>query len=81
MDFFLFQQLSCLYVYDSGIPVPVRIRKQSRYTGVRRLALTYRAVGLPASDATGKFAQSWYTGFRVLRVKARDELIARKRVG
>ena len=58
------QLLSCLYLYDSGIPVPVRIIKQSRYTGVRRLALTYRAACIPASDATGKFVQSRYTGVR-----------------
>ena len=57
------QLLYCLYLYDSGIQVmPVRIRKQSRYTGVRRLALTFRAVSIPASDATGKFVQSRYTG-------------------
>ena len=60
----IFQLLSCLYLYDSDIQVPVRIRKQSRYTGVRRLALTYRAAGIPASDATEKFAQSRYTGVR-----------------
>ena len=60
----IFQLLSYLYIYDSGILVPVRIRKQSRYTGVRRLALTYRAAGIPAYDATGKFAQSRYTGVR-----------------
>ena len=60
----IFQHLSCLYLYDSGIPVPVRITKQRRYTGVRRLALTYRATGIQASDATGKFAQSRYTGVR-----------------
>ena len=61
MEKFNFQLLSCLYLNDSGIPVPVRIRKQSRYTGVRRLALTYRAAGIPASDVTGKFVQSRYT--------------------
>ena len=60
----IFQLLSCLYLYDSGIPVPVRIRKQSQYIDVRRLALTYRAAGIPASDATGKFAQSRYSGVR-----------------
>ena len=60
----IFQLLSCLYLYDSGIQVPVRIRKQSRYTGVQRLALTYHAAGIPASNATGKFVQSQYTGFR-----------------
>ena len=77
MEKIIFQLLSCLYLYDSGIPVPVRIGKQSRYTGVRRLALTYRATGIPATDATGKlckagipvwdatgkFVQSRYTGF------------------
>ena len=56
MEEIIFQLLSRLYLYDSGIQVPVRIRKQSRYTGVRRLALTYRSAGIPASDATGKFA-------------------------
>ena len=64
MEKIIFQLLSCLYLYDSGIQVPVHIRKQSRYTGVRRLALTYHAAGIPASDATGMFAQSRYTGFR-----------------
>ena len=53
-----------MYLYDSDIPVPVLIRKQSRYTGVRRLALTHRAAGISASDATGKFVQSRYTGVR-----------------
>ena len=60
----IFQLLSFLYLYDSGIQVPVRIRKQSRYTGFRRLALTYRAAGIPTSDATGKFVQSRYIGVR-----------------
>ena len=64
MGTIIFQLLSCLYLYDSGMPVPVSSRKQSRYTGVRRLALTYRAAGIPASDATGKFAQRRYTGVR-----------------
>ena len=39
----IFQLLPCLYrlyLYDSGIPVPVHIRKHSRYTGVRHVALT-----------------------------------------
>ena len=60
----IFQLLSCPYLYDSGIPVPVRIRKQSWYTDFWRLALTYRAAGISTSDAVGKFAQSRYTGFR-----------------
>ena len=60
----IFQLLSCLYLYDSDIQVPVRIRKQSRYTGFLRLELTYHAAGIPASDATGKFAQNRYTGVR-----------------
>ena len=62
MENIIFQLLSCLYLYDSGIQMPIRIRKQSRYTGVRRLALTYCATGISASDATGKFSQSRYTG-------------------
>ena len=52
----IFQLLSGLYLYDSGIQVPVHIRKQSRYTDFWRLALTYRAAGIPTSDATVKFA-------------------------
>ena len=64
METIIFQLLSCLSLYDSGIQVPVRIRKQSRYTSVRRLALTYGSAGIPASDATWKFPQSRYTGVR-----------------
>ena len=60
----IFQLLSFLYLYDSDIQVPVFIRKQSRYTDFWRLSLTYRAAGILTSDATGKFAQSRYTGFR-----------------
>ena len=62
MEIIIFQLLSCLYLYDSGIPVSVCIRKQIRYTGfwpvtlitvppVYRLlavALIYRAAGIPA---------------------------------
>ena len=51
MEEIIFQLLSCLYLYDSGIPVPEHIRKQSRYTGIWRLALIYRAVGIPTSGA------------------------------
>ena len=40
MKIIIFQLLSCLYLYDSGIPVPVRIRKQIRYTGFWPVALT-----------------------------------------
>ena len=60
----IIQLLSCLYLYDSGIQVPVHIKKQSWYTGFRRQALTYRSASIPASDTTGKFAQSRYTGFQ-----------------
>ena len=63
MEIIIFQLLSCLYLYDSGIPVPVRIRKQIRYTGLWPVALItvppaywllvvaliYRAAGIPAS--------------------------------
>ena len=33
MEIIIFQLLSCLYLYDAGIPLPVCIRKQIRYTG------------------------------------------------
>ena len=33
MEIIIFQLLSCLYLYDSDIPVPIRIRKQIWYTG------------------------------------------------
>ena len=46
MEKIIFQLLSCLYLYDSGIPVPVCIRKQSQSTDFWRLALIYRAIGL-----------------------------------
>ena len=39
MEIIIFQLLSCLYLYDSGNPVPVRIRKQIRYTGFWPVAL------------------------------------------
>ena len=39
MALIIFQLLSCLYLYDSGIPVPVCIRKQIRYTGFWPVAL------------------------------------------
>ena len=58
METIIFQLLSCLYLYDLGIQVPVCIRKQSLSTDFWRLALIYRADGLPTSDAVGKFAQS-----------------------
>ena len=51
MGTIIFQLLSCLYLYVSGIPVPVRIRKQSRYTNFWRRALTYRAATIPTFGA------------------------------
>ena len=53
----IFQLLSCLYLYDSSMPVPVCIRKQRWSTDFWRLALIYRAVGVPTFGAVGKFAQ------------------------
>ena len=76
MEKIIFQLLSCLYLYDLGFPVSVRNRKQNWYTDFWRLALTFRAdgiptsgvdfraAGIPTSDAVGKYAQSRYTGFR-----------------
>ena len=77
MDIIILQLLSYLYLYVSGIPVPVRIRKQIRYTGfwpvalntvlpvyrILAVALIYRTAGIPTSGAVVKFAQSRYTGF------------------
>ena len=75
METIIFQLLSCLYLYDSGMMGPVCIRKQSLYTVFRRLytvpqvyrllvrAVTYRADGIPHSGGVGKFAQSQYTDF------------------
>ena len=58
------QLLSCLYLYDSGIQVPVRIRKpKSVYrflTPGVDIPCQSRATGIPTSDATGKFAQPVY---------------------
>ena len=65
MEIIIFQLLSCLYLYDSGILVPVRIRKQIRYTGfwpgaLRTVPPVYRplacgvdnrAAGIPASGS------------------------------
>ena len=72
MEIIIFQLLSCLYFYDSGIEVPVCIRKPSRSTdyqqgrsytvpSVNRLpagAFIYRAVGQQTPGSVGKFAQS-----------------------
>ena len=63
MEIIIFQLLSCLYPYDSGIPLPIHIRKQIRYTGFWPVVLIYRAAGIPTSGAGVKFAQSRYTGF------------------
>ena len=51
MEKIIFQLLSYLYLYDSGIPVPGCIKKQSLYTDFWRLALIHRAVGIPTSGA------------------------------
>ena len=51
MEKIIFQLMSCLYLYDSGISVSVCIRKQSLYTDFWRLALIHRAVGIQTSGA------------------------------
>ena len=75
METIIFQPLSCLYLYYSGMLGPVCIRKQSPSSGGWRLytvpqvyrllarAVTYRADGIPYSGSVGKFAQSRYTDF------------------
>ena len=47
----IFQLLSCLYFYDSGIEVPVCIRKPSRSTVYQPVAFIYRAVGQQSPGA------------------------------
>ena len=77
MEIIIFQLLSCLHLYDSGIPVPVRIRKQIRYTGFWPVALITvppvyrilacgvdnRAAGIPASGGCVGIPCRRYTGF------------------
>ena len=63
METIIFQLLSCLYLYNSGVQGPVCIRKQSLYNVFWRLALIHRAAGIPTSGGVGKFAQSRYTDF------------------
>ena len=63
MEIIIFQLLSCLYLYDSGIPVPVRIRKQIRYTGFWPVALIYRAAGIPDSCGGVDILCRRYTDF------------------
>ena len=63
MEKIIFQLLSCLYLYDSGIPVLVRIRKQIRYSGFWPVALIYRATGTPASGGGVDIPCRRYTDF------------------
>ena len=79
METIIFQLLSCLYLYDSSMPVPVCIRKQSRSTDFWRLALIYCAVGLPTSGAEIPCRRS--TDFwrrREVCAKSVDRLLASK---
>ena len=48
MEIIIFQLLSCLYLYDSGIPMPVRIRNKSGIS-VSGGGVDNRAAGIPAS--------------------------------
>ena len=63
MEKIIFQLLSFLYLYDSGILVPVCIRKQSLYTDFWWLALIHRAVGIPTSGACVNIQCRRYTDF------------------
>ena len=62
MEKIIFQLLSCLYLYDSGIPVPVCVRKQSQYTGDWPVALIYRAAGIPEIGGGVDIPCPRYTG-------------------
>ena len=73
----IFQLLSCLYLYDSGMLGPICIRKQRLYTVRRRRWTMHLIAGIPSAGAYGnkqfgrytavrrvwKFAQSRYTVF------------------
>ena len=75
---------SCLYLYDSSMPVPVYIRKQSRSTDFWRLALIYRVVGLPTSGAGVEIPCRRSTDFwrrREVCAKSVDRLLASKVLG
>ena len=63
MEIIIFQLLSCLYLYDSGIPVPVCIRKQIRYIGFWPVALIYRAADIPDSGGSVDIPCRRYTDF------------------
>ena len=77
MEIIIFQLLSCLYLYDSGIPVTVHIRKQIRYTGfwpraLRTVPPVYRPLAcgvdnhadcIPASGGGVDIPRRRYNGF------------------
>ena len=80
MEKIIFQLLSFLYLYDSGISVPVCIRKQSQSTDFWRVALIYRSVGLPTSGACVDILCRRSTDFwrRKFCTKSVDRLLASK---
>ena len=63
MTTIIFQLLSCLYLYDSGMPGSVCIIKQSLYTVFWRLALIHCAVCIPTSGACVNIPCRQYTHF------------------
>ena len=63
METIIFQLLSCLYLYDSGMPGPVCIRKQSLNTDFWWLALIHCAVGILTSGACVNIPCRRYTDF------------------
>ena len=70
-----------MYLYDSGIPVLVCIRKQSRSTDFWRMALIYCAIGLPTSGAGVDIPCRRSTDFwrrREVCAKSVDQLLASK---
>ena len=81
MEKFCLQLLSCLYLYDSGIPVPVCIRKPSQSTDYRPTAFIYRAVG-QQTPGTGvdipcrRSTDSWHR--REVCAKSVDRRLASK---
>ena len=83
MKTIIFQLLSCLYLYDSGMLGPVCIRKQMLYTVFWRLAVIHRAAGIPTSGACGNIPCRRYTAFwrrREVCAKSVYRLLASKGV-
>ena len=81
METIILQLLSCLYLYDSGMPGTVCIRKQSMYTVFWWLALIHRTAGIPTSGTCINIPCRRYIDFwrsREVCAKSNYRLLASK---